>query len=106
MKWNLIIPQPDFVNSSVINKAKKFLKGKDKPEPKRVELYEWEEGLSIQSMHIGAYDAIEDTSKLIHDYAKENDLTITGKHHEIYISDPRRVPESKLKTVYRYAVSK
>jgi hypothetical protein len=65
----------------------------------------YDEGLSVQTMHIGSYD---DEGPILHrmhtEFLPVNNLTFNGKHHEIYLSDPRRVAPEKLKTVLRQPV--
>ncbi|WP_245723514.1 GyrI-like domain-containing protein [Paramicrobacterium humi] len=63
------------------------------------------EGRSVQTLHIGAYDDEGPTLARLHDeYLPQNGLTFNGDHHEIYLSDPRRTPPEKLKTVLRQPV--
>lgn len=74
------------------------------------------EGLCVQVMHLGSYDDEPETIKKIKEYIKENNLKndigrvledgMIRQHHEIYLSDPRRVEKNKLKTVIRYPVIK
>jgi len=62
------------------------------------------EGRSVQMLHLGSYYKEEDTINQIMSYISDQKLAINGYHHEIYISDPRKTPEEKLKTIIRYAV--
>jgi hypothetical protein len=64
------------------------------------------EGLCMQIMHIGPYSDEPRTLALMHAFAKQNGYIISGKHHEIYIGDPRRAKPEKLKTVLRYPIAK
>jgi len=73
----------------------------------KVRLERYNEGLSVQIMHIGSYDDEAPTIAALHkEFLPENDLTENGKHHEIYLSDPRRVAPEKLKTVLRQPVKR
>lgn len=67
-----------------------------------------EEGMCVQCMHIGAYDEEPLTVEKMHAYMEEQgyelDFTEQRMHHEIYLSDPRRTAEEKLKTVVRHPV--
>ena len=69
-----------------------------------------EEGLCVQIMHIGSYDDEPDTITLMDKFIKENgyinDFSNTRMHHEIYLSDARRVAPEKLKTVIRHPIRK
>ncbi len=73
-----------------------------------MEFLTYEEGRCVQCMHIGSYDKEPTTIELMSNYAKENgyEIDITDKryHHEIYLSDPRRCQENRLKTVIRHPI--
>jgi NAD(P)-dependent dehydrogenase (short-subunit alcohol dehydrogenase family) len=60
----------------------------------------------IDLLHVGRYDMEQPTIDALHAYAAEQGLAVAGKHHEIYISDPRRTPSEKLKTVIRFGVER
>jgi len=64
------------------------------------------EGLSAQIMHIGPYSAEKSTVEKIHDFIKGNGYEVNGKHHEIYLGDPRKSAAQKLKTVLRQPIRK
>jgi hypothetical protein len=64
------------------------------------------EGLSAQIMHIGPYSAEAPTIQKLHDYIRESGGTPRGRHHEIYLGDPRRAAPSKLKTILRQPFEK
>lgn len=106
--WTMMLMVPDWVTREMFDEAlvevrkKKNLAALDKA---RLERYR--EGLSVQIMHIGSYD--DETpvlAKMHHEFIPENGYTMTGKHHEIYLGDPRRVAPEKLKTVLRQPVKK
>jgi hypothetical protein len=66
-----------------------------------------DEGLCAQILHIGSYDDEGPTLKRLHeDWLPANGLTETGKHHEIYLGDPRKVAPEKLRTLLRQPVRK
>ena len=73
---------------------------------KKVEFFPYEEGLCVQCMHIGSYDDEPATIKSMTDYAQRQGYQIAidsyRRHHEIYLSDPRKTSADKLKTVIRY----
>jgi hypothetical protein len=68
------------------------------------------EGLCVQCMHVGSYNDEERTINLIEAFIEENDLkndiTEKRRHHEIYLSDPRKTVDEKLRTVIRIPVKK
>jgi hypothetical protein len=110
MKFISIIRLPDFVTKKDFDWAIEEATKKKKQDFSRVEFLSYDEGLCVQCMHIGSYDDEPATIKLMHDYMKENgyELDITDKrfHHEIYLSDPRKCDENKLKTVIRHPIKK
>ncbi|MFQ5793639.1 MAG: GyrI-like domain-containing protein, partial [Candidatus Bipolaricaulia bacterium] len=63
------------------------------------------EGLSAQIMHIGPYSAEGPTVEKLHSFIKENGYELRGKHHEVYLSDPRRAAPEKMRTVIRQPVT-
>ena len=104
-RWQLMIMVPSFVDKGLINKARTQAETKHPDVPySQVKLEEIEEGKSIQTTHVGPYSAQAGTVDKLMDYAKKHSYQITGKHHEIYMSDPRRTKPEKLKTVLRYAI--
>lgn len=105
-----LIRLPDFVKEKDFQWAIETATKKKKTDFSKVEFYTYDEGLSVQSMHIGSYDDEPETTKKMSDYAKEKgyeiDISDTRYHHEIYISDPRRTETAKLKTVIRHPIKK
>lgn len=105
--WTAMIMQPDWITSDMFAAAVDKAHGKlgDPPESLRLETYD--EGLSVQIMHIGPYDAEGPTIARLHQqFIPQNGLTENGHHHEIYLSDPRRVAPEKLKTIIRQPVKR
>ncbi|WP_375567016.1 GyrI-like domain-containing protein [Oceaniradius stylonematis] len=105
--WTAMIMQPDWITSDMFAAAVEKARGKlgDPPESLRLETYD--EGLSVQIMHIGPYDAEGPTIARLHQqFIPQNGLTENGHHHEIYLSDPRRVAPEKLKTIIRQPVKR
>jgi hypothetical protein len=104
--WTMMIMVPDFVPGAMVATAiaaagaKKAL-----PALPLVRLETYAEGLCVQIMHIGPYDAEGPVLKRLHDeYIPANGLVESGHHHEIYLGDPRRTAPEKLKTVLRQPV--
>ncbi|MCK5743417.1 MAG: GyrI-like domain-containing protein [Caldisericia bacterium] len=101
-KWTAMILQPDFVTAEMLIKAKINLKKKKDPVAlPKVRFESYTGGTSAQIMHIGPYSEEASNIKKIHDWIKGNGFKLFGKHHEIYLSDPRRTKPEKLKTVIR-----
>ena len=110
MQFISIIRLPDFVTKKDFDWAIEEATKKKNTDFSKVEFLTYDEGLCVQCMHIGSYDAEPATVDLMHEYMKENeyelDITDTRFHHEIYLSDPRRCDVSKLKTVIRHPIKK
>jgi hypothetical protein len=106
--WTMMIMAPDWISSQMFTETLEILR-KDKKlaalDLLRLESYS--EGLSVQIMHIGSYtDEGPTLAKLHKEFMPANNFDFNGKHHEIYLSDPRRVAAEKLKTVLRQPVRK
>ncbi len=109
--WTMMIRQPDFVTEDVFEAAKASLQ-KKKPnlDISKAQLKKITEGLCVQVMHIGSYDDEPKTIVALDEFARQNgymlDINENRLHHEIYISDPRKVASDKLKTVLRHPIRK
>jgi len=106
-KWTSMIMQPEQVTKELYEKALDAAR-KKKPLPALPKMhYEtYAEGESAQIMHIGPYSAEGPTIEKLHKYIKEKGYELRGKHHEIYLSDPRKSAPEKMKTIIRQSVSK
>ena len=105
--WTLLILQPEQVTAALLAEAAREVERKKALEPvHRVRLESLEEGLAAQVMHLGPYSAEAPTIKRLHDFITQSGYELTGKHHEIYLSDPRRVAPEKMKTVIRQPVKR
>ena len=101
-QWTLLIMQPDFINKEnfeIMKEASK--KKKDNPIISKVRFESFKEGKSAQIMHIGPFSEEGPNIRRIHNRISELGGKLTGKHHEIYLSDFRRVAPAKMKTVLR-----
>ncbi len=106
-KWTAMIMQPEYVTKELFGKAlEQVQKKKNLPAVPKIRFEAFDEGLSAQVMHIGPYSAEGPTVERLHAFIKENGYQLRGKHHEIYLSDPRRSAPEKLKTVVRQAAAK
>ena len=104
--WELLIRTPEFVTRDDIREAVQTLCKRGKGEnTDRVQLRLLDEGLCLQALHVGPYENEEKTISAMRAFAEKNGLRISGPHHEIYISDPRRIEPSKLKTILREPVT-
>jgi hypothetical protein len=105
-RWKLLIRVPDFVKARCVTMAAQLLleRGKEKTVA-RVKLERIAEGRCVQMLHVGPYAAEGATVAAMEGFATANGLRLTGRHHEIYLSDPGRVKPEKLKTILRYPVT-
>ena len=108
-RWLSLIRQPDFVTEEVFAWAWDKLAAK-KPDLdlSAARFLRWEEGLCAHVLHIGTYDDEPETIAKLDAFIAEQgyvpDLSDTRRHHEIYLSDPRRTAPEKLKTLIRHPV--
>ena len=109
-QWISVIRLPDFVTKADFDWAIEEATRKKKIDFSKVEFLEIEEGLCVQCMHSGSYDdepaTVAAMDKFIADNGYENDISDTRRHHEIYLSDARKVAPEKLKTVIRHPIKK
>ena len=103
--WKLMIRTPDFVAGEEIAQAAAVLLKRGKGEEVRqVRLEFLDEGACVQALHVGPYDTEAETIALMKTFAGSKGLAFHGRHHEIYLSDPRRIPPERLKTILRQPV--
>ena len=96
-----------FVTDEDLQQAQEtLLKKGNSEEVKQVKLETIEEGLCVQMLHVGPYDKEPETVEIMKTFTEEQGMELYGRHHEIYISDPRRVPPERLKTILRMPVRK
>lgn len=108
--WISVIRLPDFVTKSDFEWAVETATKKKKLDCSEAEYLTVDEGLCVQIMHIGSYDSEPQTVKIMDAYLSghgyENDFSGGRLHHEIYLSDARKVAPEKLKTVIRHPIKK
>ena len=108
--WISVIRLPDFVSENDFRWALQEAEEKKKQDFSGVEFLTIEEGLCVQCMHIGSYDDEPSTVQQMHEFMEKEgyklDITDRRLHHEIYLSDVRRVALDKLKTVIRHPIKK
>jgi hypothetical protein len=105
-RWTLMIRQPDFVTREQVAQAREAAAAKKNAPP----LYDttfgrFAEGLSAQVLHLGPYGDEAPTIAWLHAFIREKGYHFGGKHHEIYLSDPRRTAPLKLKTILRQPIT-
>lgn len=101
-RWTMMIMQPDIVTAAEVKAAVKAAgEKKDLPSLDKLRFARFHEGKAAQLLHIGPYLAEGPNIRKIHAKITESGGKLSGKHHEIYISDPRRADPAKLKTVLR-----
>jgi len=101
-KWTSMIMQPGHVTEDLVPEAfEQVEKKRNPPALSKMRFEGFHEGLSAQIMHIGPFSAEGPTIKRLHGFIEENGYELRGKHHEIYLSDPRRAKPEKMKTIVR-----
>ncbi len=107
--WTMLIRQPEFVTDNIYDSAQaKLAKKKPAIDTSKAKLITLTEGLCVQVLHIGSYDEEPATIVSLERFATENgyviDINENRLHHEIYLSDPRKVVSQKLKTILRHPI--
>ena len=103
--WTAMIMQPDHITDSMFDEGLAKLRNK-RPSPAldRLRFGVFHEGLSMQIMHIGPYGDEPATLARMEEFARQNSYILCGKHHEIYLGDPRRSAPEKLRTILRHPI--
>ena len=110
--YDLMIMQPDVITQEIFAEGLEQVRRKrgDAPALSKLRLLDLEEGLCMQTMHIGPYATEPATIERMRAFAQDNGyrdcVGLGGKHHEIYLGDPRKADPSKLKTVLRHPIEK
>ncbi len=110
--YTLMILQPEVISKEIFDEGLEQVRKKkgDSPSLSKLRLMEFEEGWCMQTMHIGPYATEPATVEQMHLFALENGVRdcvgLGGRHHEIYLGDPRKADPSKLKTVLRHPIEK
>ncbi|MEM3404442.1 MAG: GyrI-like domain-containing protein [Nitrososphaeria archaeon] len=104
-RWKLLIRMPKFVTSEIVEKAEaETIKKKDIELAQEIMFEKITEGKCIQIMHVGPYSTEPESLSKMRKLMEKKNLIENGLHHEIYLSDPRRVPGEKMKTILRQPV--
>ncbi len=105
--WTMMIAQPELVTDEWVERARaEALKKKGQPAIERVRFASYAEGLCAQVMHTGPFSAEGPIVAGLHAFIEAQGCALSGKHHEIYLSDFRRTAPEKLKTVIRQPARK
>ena len=104
-RWTMMLMLPDWVGPAAAAEAIETFRAKEWQVPETLRFEAFEEGRSVQILHVGSYDDEAPTIRRLHEvYLPANGLVENGRHHEIYLSDPRRVAPEKLRTILRQPV--
>ena len=102
-RWTMMIALPEFVTAATVEQGFEAVRTKKQfpPAMDHIRMEGLDEGLCFQTFHIGSYDDEGSTIEKIHDRIAAEGLSPAGEHHDIYLSDPRRVDPDRLKTILR-----
>jgi hypothetical protein len=104
-RWRLMIVQPEYVTEDLFQEVLKKVRLKISPRKiSQIRFEQFTEGLSAQIMHLGPYSEETESLDRLHQAIREKGLRMRGRHHEIYLSDPGKVPASELRTILRQPV--
>ncbi len=105
--WTAMILQPDFITPELFEEAKRQAVAKGKaPLADKARLETYHEGTCVQIMYFGPYSDEGPTIANLHAHAAQQGYQLSGKHHEIYLTDVRRVAPEKNKTILRQPICK
>lgn len=104
-RWKLLIRMPEFITKELMFTVQPVVAKKKKNElVQKIALEKMTEGKCVQIMHIGPYSTEHKTINELMAFIDANRISVNGKHHEIYLSDPRKNKPDKMKTIIRYPV--
>ncbi len=103
--WTMMISVPDFITPELVAAAQTEAgKKKNLPALPGLKFETFVEGLAAQLLHLGPYSAEAENIQRLHNFIHAQGYRLAGKHHEIYLSDPRKTAPEKLKTIIRQPV--
>ncbi|MEW5814677.1 MAG: GyrI-like domain-containing protein [Spirochaetota bacterium] len=106
-KWSMMIMQPSMITETLVQTAIDEVSAKKElPALPWLRFAAYDEGLAAQVLHIGPYSAEGPTIQMLHDFIRREGYLLKGKHHEIYLGDPRKTAPEKLKTIIRQPVTR
>lgn len=105
-QWTMMIMQPAWITKAIAAEAVAATTAKKQlPALSKIRFERYDEGRSLQLLHVGSYDDEAPKLNYLHtEYMPEHNLAFNGRHHEIYLSDPRKTVPAKLKTILRQPV--
>src|SRR5690606_27165315 len=107
-RWTLLLLQPERIDAAFVEQARDAVRAKKAPP--RLDGIRFESldgGLCVQTLHVGSFDEEGPVLARMHnEFIPVNGLRMTGRHHEIYLSDPRRAAPEKLRTILRQPVAR
>lgn len=109
LSWTAFIRQPEFVTEAVFDQACAEVQRKKGLDPAKARLVTWQEGLCVQCLHLGSYDDEPATMERLYQFIREQGLALDygpRRHHELYLSDPRKTAPEKCKTLLRLPVKR
>ena len=106
--WTLMIMVPDWTTAEHADEARRVVERKGgAPALEHLRLETFDEGLAVQTLHVGTYDDEAPVLEAMHhEFIPAQSLRMTGKHHEVYLSDPRRTAPHRLRTILRQPVAR
>lgn len=104
-RWRALIMQAEPIDADIVAAAVEGARHKPLPALDLVRFEPWTEGLSAQTMHVGPYSAEGPTVQRLHEQIAAAGYRLRGRHHEIYLGDPRRAAPEKLRTILRHPVT-
>jgi hypothetical protein len=102
--WKSMMRQPDFITKEMVDEVRPEVREKRGPAVDEVALETFHEGLSAQILHRGPYSEEGPTVLRLHEFIEESGYKMRGRHHEIYLSDPRRSKPENIKTIIRQPI--
>jgi len=103
--WTMMIMAPEWIDQAMLDRVVEMLSADGPPRLRDVRLEPLAEGQCVQTLHVGPFDAEGPVLETMHrDFIPSRGLKPRGKHHEIYLSDPRRTAPEKLRTILRQPV--
>jgi hypothetical protein len=104
-EWTMMIMQPEWVSVETVERVRSgVVKKKGNSNAERVRFERYIEGSALQTLYIGAYDDEAPVIAEMHNFININGYQTNGKHHEIYLSDVRKIPAEKLQTILRQPI--
>jgi hypothetical protein len=97
---------PDFITATMLEEAKPELVEKKGRAVEKVRLERIHEGLCAQILHVGPYSDEPRSQKVLHGFIEDRGYRLRERHHEVYMSDPRRTPPEKWRTILRHPIEK